>query len=123
MKSPIPLSSENLDGLWQMVRASYNGDDAPELVTQRTVVEIARGTYQIRFDQKPVESGVISQDASSRTLVLLAESGTHCGRTVRCIYQRTGDRLRICFGLNGNQPTEFTAKIGENRYLATYRKC
>ena len=106
-----------------MVRASYNGDDAPELVTQRTVVEIARGTYQIRFDQKPVESGVISQDASSRKLVLLAESGPHSGRTVRCIYQRTGDRLRICFGLNGNQPTEFTAKIGENRYLATYRKC
>ncbi len=106
-----------------MVRASYNGDNAPELVTQRTVVEISRGAYQIRFDQNPVESGAISQDAGARTLVLLAESGTNRGRTIRCLYQRTGDRLRICFGLDGHQPSEFTAKAGENRYLATYRKC
>lgn len=106
-----------------MVRASYDGDDAPELVTQRSVVEIARGAYRIRFDQNPVESGAISLDANSRTLVLLAESGTNSGRIIPCIYQRTGNRLRICFGLDGKQPSEFTAKVGENRYLATYRKC
>ena len=106
-----------------MVRATHEGSDAPEIVMQRTVLEISNGAYEIRFDQSPVDRGDLSQELESKTLVLAGKSGTNSGRIIKCLYQRVGDRLRICFGLDGSPPSEFTAKAGQNRYLATYRKC
>ena len=107
-----------------MVRAEHDGEQAPELVAQRTVLEINRETYLVRFDGTIVDEGRVEMNRTGplQTLLLLSTSGSNQGRTLSCIYQQVGDRLRICYGLDGSQPTGFTTTVGQNRYLATYRR-
>lgn len=107
-----------------MVRAEHDGEQAPELVAQRTVLEFNRETYLVRFDGAVVDEGRVEINPSSplTTLLLFGTSGPNHGRTLRCIFQQVGDRLRICYGLDGIQPSEFTTRAGQNRYLATYRR-
>jgi uncharacterized protein (TIGR03067 family) len=117
---PSPL----LHGRWQMIRAELSGEIAPELVAQRTILEITGPRYAVRFDGKVVDSGScdIPDSAAAREFVLRGERGPNAGRIVRCIYQLVGDRLRVCYGLDAVTPTGFTTATGEARYLATYRR-
>lgn len=112
-----------IDGIWEMVRAEMEGDAAPEMVVAKTALELANGTYAVRFAGKISDRGSFELAATGdvNSLLLRGREGPNAGRTIPCIYQRMGDRLRICFGLSGVVPTEFTATAGQQRYLATYR--
>ncbi len=107
-----------------MVRAEHHGESAPDLVAQRTEVQLGEGRYVVRFDGQPIDSGLIEHGTSKeiKTITLRGHSGPNTGRTIPCIYQLVGDRLRICYGLDGDLPTEFSAATGQQRYLATYRR-
>jgi hypothetical protein len=48
--------------------------------------------------------------------------GVNAGRTIPSIFQLTGDRLRICFGLDGKTPATFVSARGSDHYLVTYRR-
>ena len=122
MTDPAPASS--LQGTWQLVRAELDGEQAPELVVQRTVLEFHLRKYFVRFDGAIVDQGRVEMNRSSppKKFVLSGTSGSNQGRTLSCIYQQVGDRLRICYGLDGIQPSGFSTKTGQNRYLATYRR-
>lgn len=113
-----------IDGTWQMVRAEFAGDKAPDLVAQRTTLEFSGANYRVRFDGAITDEGrfEIGQTTPDKTLKLYGISGLNSGRTIRCIFQQVGDRLRVCFGLDGIQPADFTTAPGQNRYLATYRR-
>jgi uncharacterized protein (TIGR03067 family) len=107
-----------------MVRAQYDGESAPDLVTQRTEVELSGGRYTVFFDHQITDQGTfeVADEASSRVLVLRGESGPNAGRTIPCIYQLVGERLRICYGLAGVAPDDFTTAPDQQRYLAIYRR-
>jgi uncharacterized protein (TIGR03067 family) len=113
-----------LQGTWQMIRAELAGGQAPELVVQRTVVTLASGQYEVRFGGQLVDRGTYeaAETATFRTLVLRGAAGNNAGRTIPCIYQLAGDRLRVCYGLDGTTPNDFTTAPGQQRYLATYRR-
>lgn len=113
-----------LDGTWQMLRAEHDGEQAPDMVVQRTTLEFFQGSYRVCFDGEPVDQGEfeVSLSDPAKTLVLRGTSGPNSARTIRCIYQQVGDRLRVCFGLDGIPPTDFTTTGGQKRYLATYRR-
>lgn len=117
-------SEHALDGRWQMVRAEFAGVQAPELVAKRTTIEFSHGIYCVRFDGEIVDQGTfrIGLAEPYRSLQLFGTSGQNEGRIISCIFQHVGDRLRVCYGLDSFQPTEFTTIAGENRYLATYRR-
>jgi hypothetical protein len=55
-------------------------------------------------------------------LTLTGIAGPNQGRTIPCILQLVGDRLRVCYGLDGVLPTSFTTTPGVEHYLATYRR-
>jgi uncharacterized protein (TIGR03067 family) len=114
----------HLDGTWQMLRAEYEGEQAPEMVIQRTTLEFADGLYRVCFQGEPLDQGRFETSLSGVTkmLILYGTFGTNKGRTIRCIYQHMGDRLRVCYGLDGIQPMNFTTAAGQKRYLATYRR-
>jgi hypothetical protein len=38
------------------------------------------------------------------------------------LFQLVGDRLRICYGMDGTAPTGFVSPPGSTHYLATYRR-
>lgn len=118
------MAEPELEGTWEMVRAEMQGEEAPELVTAKTELEFAAGRYVVRYAGEPTDRGAYEPGAAlgTRTLLLRGAEGANAGRTIPCIYQLAGNRLRICFGLDRVAPTEFSAKAGEERYLATYRR-
>ena len=122
---PSPSNpSASLLGAWQLVRAELQGEAAPELVVTKTELTFATDAYEVRFAGEIVDRGTFEvRDGTPVAMIILHGSeGPNRGRTIPCIYQMVGDRMRICYGLAGVTPTEFTAAAGEERYLAIYRR-
>lgn len=113
-----------LEGRWQMIRAEFEGDPAPELITAKTTLEFSGERYAIRFDGEIADTGkFIAGEADARlTLAFTGITGTNAGRKIPAIYQHAGNRLRICFGFAGKCPTHFATTTGSQLYLATYRR-
>lgn len=107
-----------------MVRAELDGEQAPELVAQRTQLELKDGEYLVRFDEQIIDRGTFESvsDGELKMLTLRGNSGPNAGRTIPCIYQHVGERLRICYGLSGAAPAGFTTTGLRQCYLATYRR-
>ncbi len=115
---------EPIHGVWQLLRAEFEGEQAPELVTTKTTLEITAGTYSVWFDGQVSDRGSFAKAESEvgGMIVLESTEGPNAGRTIRAIYQQKGDRLRVCYGLDGSVPTAFKAVSGAPHYLATYRR-
>lgn len=107
-----------------MVRAELAGEAAPELVTTNLILTLAVGVYEVRYGGVVSDRGtfVVEVTAEQRTMLLTGVEGPNAGRTIPCIFQVTGDRLRVCYGLDGILPQGFSTQIGEAHYLATYRR-
>lgn len=118
------MPDSSLFGRWQMIRAEMSGETAPELVAQRTVLDLSATTYAVEFDGRTTDSGTVEflSSPAGTILVLHGRSGANAARSIRCLYQQVGNRLRICFGLDSVAPAEFRTTVGDARYLATYRR-
>jgi uncharacterized protein (TIGR03067 family) len=111
-------------GMWQLVRAEFGGEETPELVVQQTTVEFTAASYRVRFAGRVVDRGTFELGGvvGTHTIVLRGVEGPNAGRTIPGVFQLRGDRLRVCYGINGIAPTEFGTSAGDERYLATYRR-
>lgn len=110
-------------GMWELIKAEMDGESAPDELSRRTQLRLTEAEYCVYFDGEVMDRGTIrTVDASRKTLQFHGVDGANCGRTFCGIYQNNGDRLRICFGLDGREPTEFTTAGGQSRYLAMYRR-
>lgn len=108
-----------------MLRAEFAGSPAPDVVIEKTTLHFTGERYSIWFDGVESDAGsytVAPGETATRTLTLRADIGANAGRVVPCIFQLVGDRLRICFGIDGRLPTHFTTSVEQPRYLATYRR-
>jgi uncharacterized protein (TIGR03067 family) len=107
-----------------MLRAEYAGAAAPELVTKHTVLTFREGIYIVSFNGAETDRGTYTSIVSPerRVIILHGERGSNAGCTIPCIYQVSGDRLRVCYGLDKTMPTDFTTVSGTLRYLAWYRR-
>jgi hypothetical protein len=103
-----------------MTRAEQDGESSPELVALHVVLELTADTYSVSFAGKIADHG--SYRAEGNTLTMLGQHGPNRGRTIPCLFQQRGDLLRVCYGLDGAAPTDFTTAPGSGRYLATYRR-
>lgn len=107
-----------------MIRAELAGEAAPNLVTEHIVLVLALGEYEVRYGNETSDRGTFVLEVTSpqRSLILTGVEGTNAARTIPCLFQLAGDRLRVCFGLDGHLPVDFTTSPGAPRYLATYRR-
>lgn len=107
-----------------MIRAEHAGEMAPNMVTDHMVLILALGRYEVRYGTEVSDRGTFEVGTSStqRTLVLTGTEGANATRTIPCIFQQAGDRLRVCFGFDGVLPADFTTSPDSRRYLATYRR-
>jgi uncharacterized protein (TIGR03067 family) len=103
-----------------MIRAEQYGEDAPDLLALRVELELTADTYIVRFAGKVADHGTYTIAANALTLT--GTAGPNQGRTIPCIFQLVGDRLRVCYGLDGTAPTAFATVAGAQHYLATYRR-
>jgi len=109
----------NIEGVWTMIRGELAGESAPAMVTQLTAFEFAAGAYRVRFGCELVEYGDYELGSSSAgsEMTLRCENGLRAGRTIPCLYQLTGHRLKICFGLDGRMPSGFTYGMPSANYI------
>lgn len=113
-----------IEGTWQVVHAEFAGEAMPEFVAAKVEMEFAGDRYVARFDGAVTDRGryAIGGGSGQATLALHGDSGPNAGRTIAGIYLLRGDRLRVCYDLDGVTPTEFATAAGQQRYLATYRR-
>lgn len=110
-----------LDGRWEMVRAESAGENSPDLLELKVHLELRADNYTVTFAGQVADRGVVTLDSPGQ-LTLVGLEGPNHGRTIPCIFQQVGDRLRVCYGLDGLRPGEFKTTAGQSRYLATYRR-
>ncbi len=113
-----------IEGTWQPIKAELEGDTAPDMALTKLCLVIDASTYAVHFGGEVSDSGTytLGIQAEHPSIVLSSTDGNNKGRTIPSIYQLVGDRLRICFGLDGIAPTEFASPIGSRFYLVVYRR-
>lgn len=113
-----------LTGTWEMIRAELAGADSPDLLALKVRLELTASAYTVRFADQVADRGTVTHHpgATPAALTLVGAAGPNAGRTIPCIYQLVGDRLRVCYGLDGTAPTAFATAAGSPHYLATYRR-
>ncbi len=112
-----------IDGRWQLLRAEMDGEVAPELLTMKTELEFKSGEYIVRFGGNITDRGTyeLGTANNSTLLILRGSEGPNTGHVIPCLVQHVGNRLRVCYGLDGVLPTDYQATKGMNRYSAKYR--
>ena len=113
--------NEALYGKWEMIRAHVDGEESPHLLALGVQIELKDDTYIVHFGDTVADKGTLSLGLTG-SLTLSSTEGPNRGRTIPCIYQLAGDRLRVCYGIGGAAPTEFSTTAGSGRYLAIYRR-
>lgn len=113
-----------LDGRWLSLKAELDGQQAPAMALAKMELRILAERYEMTFGGSVVDAGdlLVHPDGEKLTLELRATSGENRGRVVPAIAQLRGDRLRICFGMDGTRPTAFATHLGSARYLVSYRR-
>ncbi len=114
----------SLFGHWQAIRAELSGETAPPEALVSLELELTATHYTVRYGNQISDTGRAEQKSESEParLELRGTAGPNAGRTIACIYQLKGDRLRICYGLDGRYPSEFATTARDSRYLVTYRR-
>ena len=118
------MSTAPLHGIWEMVRAESGGEPSTDLLALRVELHLTADTYHVHFAGELADQGTYTRapsDTPHAAIILLGAKGPNASRTIPCIYQLVGHRLRVCYGLDGTIPTEF-ATAGTEHYLATYRR-
>ncbi len=118
------MNAELTQGIWYPFRAVLGGEEAPEMALTPSQLEFTQATYAVRFGGEVVDSGTFSVEGGTPFAVLRlhSQAGTHAGRTLPCLVQIQGERMRICFGLDGHLPTAFAAPAQSAHYLVHYRR-
>lgn len=120
----VLMPTDPIEGTWVPFKAELAGEYAPSLALEKMQLVIAAGTYAVHFGAEVTDSGSyrLHPAAGLHTITLVSECGANKGRTIPSIYQLVGDRLRICFGLDGVVPPAFAAPSGSRFYLVSYRR-
>ena len=114
----------DLAGHWQIVSAELAGEQMPDLVAHKIEVELAHGTYTVRFGGEVADQGTfaLGPHPTAKALTLKGVAGTNAGRTIPAIYRFDGPHLHICYGLDGAAPGAFVTQAGTAHFLAMYRR-
>jgi len=81
--------STALAGHWQIVSAELAGEKMPDLVAHKIEVELAHGTYTVRFGGEIADQGTftLGSHATAKAITLTGVAGTNAGRTIPAIYR------------------------------------
>jgi uncharacterized protein (TIGR03067 family) len=120
----VYMTSDVILGSWLPFRAELAGEHAPDMALAKMRLVIFGHAYAVYFGNEISDEGSYTLGAMEelKTITLFSVRGANAGRTIPSIYQLHGDRLRICFGLDGVAPTAFLSARGSEHYLVTYRR-
>ncbi len=113
-----------MHGVWRPIRAELDGTAAPEMALELIELRLGDGRYRFNFGGETTDEGEFTAGFSEGNilLTLTGSEGVNAGKKIPCLARVRGDRLRICFGLNGERPTAFETGPHSGRYLVMYRR-
>lgn len=116
--------SANIEGIWQIESAELAGEKMPDLVAHKIDVELADGSYTVRFDGEIADRGTyeLGSHPVGQAITLHGLVGTNAGRTIPAICQIVDGQLHVCYGLDGIVPAAFLSTPGAAHFLARYRR-
>ncbi len=120
----LQTTNPEIDGIWLPIRAELDGEAAPGMALEKMRMILRAGTYCVQFGGEPSDEGTFTTEIMPEHFVLTLRSvrGINAGREIPALGQLRGDRLRLCYGLNGALPSAFATSLGAFRYLVTYRR-
>src|SRR5262245_27294611 len=93
-----------LVGSWQCVSGDADGHRAPDTAIAKMKLDFrADGTYRCDTGDSNTSEGTFTvyRGPEAWTINLTCRTGPLPGKTLFCIYQRTGGDLRLCYALFG----------------------
>jgi len=115
-----------LEGAWVPIAATVAGQDlrVGELRVKYLVLD-AGGYSIIDRTNQVVDSGqyLVNDAASPQTMDIVGRDGPSAGRTMRAIYELQGDRLTVCYDLDGTaRPTNMQPADDQLLLSITYAR-
>jgi uncharacterized protein (TIGR03067 family) len=109
-----------LNGEWSLTSMELGGSSLPP---QSLTLINKDGEYTVKAESE--DKGTVTVDAtkSPKTMVIKGWEGPNKGKTFLCIYELSGDELKVCYDLSGKEhPKEFKSKAGTLHMLAKYKR-
>ncbi|RPI90932.1 MAG: TIGR03067 domain-containing protein [Planctomycetaceae bacterium] len=110
---------DTIEGLWLPATAELGGKEFPEAVRETIQLEVKGDQYTVTVG-KETDRGTCKLDPSAKPkgLDITGTEGPNKGKTILAIYERNGDKLRVCYDLGGkNRPEEFKTTAGTQLFL------
>jgi uncharacterized protein (TIGR03067 family) len=123
MKSEPPAS---LEGTWAPVAASVSGKDlmVAELRVKYLILD-GRDYNIVDLSNQVVDRGeyLVNDSARPWTIDIVGRDGPNAGRSMLAIFELSGDRLTVCYNLEGgNRPADMQAESGQMLLSITYER-
>jgi uncharacterized protein (TIGR03067 family) len=115
---------KSLEGTWLPSSAELAGQPFSEEIL-KTIKMVVKGQDYTVTVGASVDKGTfkVNESAKPKTIDISGTDGPNKGKTYLCIYERTGDNLKICYNLDEgkDRPTEFKTKEGTKQFLVNYK--
>jgi len=116
--------AEKFAGTWTAVAIERDGKPVPadDLAKVKLVVKGAGYTLETGH-QTIAGTHKLDPKQTPKTIDAVRSEGPDKGKTIRGIYELTGDSYKVCFGEpDGKRPTEFKTAPGLGQRMLTFKR-
>ena len=115
---------DSLQGTWLPSSAELGGRVFPDEVRKNIKLVVQGDKYTVTVG-KEIDQGTVKLNpaAKPKEMDITGTEGPNKGRTIKAIYERDGDTLRVCYDLSGkSRPKDFKTGEGTQLFLVTYKR-
>ncbi len=122
---PAPFDLADCNGTWRPLNGKLSGRPVPRSQLESLVLDIDGGRYQTRGVGYDESGDLISGEANEgqpQPIDMVIKKGPNAGRTIEAIARLDGDKLVICFAINGYRPSSFESNDENQTLLLEYQR-
>jgi uncharacterized protein (TIGR03067 family) len=111
-------------GTWQAEKITVNGKDMDAEATKAVKLVVAGGKYTLTTARDVIKgTHQLDPSKSPKQIDAVRSTGPDKGKTIKGIYELTGDGFKVCFGAPGkDRPEKFEAKQGSDCRLIVMKR-
>ncbi len=116
---------DTLDGTWLVSSAELGGKQLPDEFRKSVKLVIKGDKYTVTVEKQGDDEGTVKLMPSEmpKAMDITGTKGPNKGKTIRAIYEHSGEKLRVCYDLSGKKrPTEFKTQEGTPLFLVDYKR-
>jgi uncharacterized protein (TIGR03067 family) len=113
---------KKMNGTWTVAEAHLAGMKLPEDFSKTVKLTLKDGAYSTEVGDNKDE-GTVKLIAGTKPALMEIEGtvGPNKGKKFQAIYELDGDKMRVCYALDGKtKPTEFKSTAENGMFLVTY---